>query len=295
MSCGCDNSGDTYNSLCNADTPYPIVSPESVPSLIANLTKSLYGTIQKDVSNGAVQWVIPCDPNASFSIPGFPRGNSGLLCYLLQVIAGVAPQNTLASALAPKTFTDADMNATWLIYAASASSVTLPTLAVGSDYARRKSLSIYNASDFVITVTAGPNNDITKAWNIASTATFSLKPKDTLTVTAQDDDNSLTWLASGNANLGATSQFSGVPSINGTTGGFQFFPNGLLLNWGVAAFSATGSISAWPAAFPNALLGTICMGQFSNARAIAYPGLERTNFVGLASSSITAFILGIGH
>jgi hypothetical protein len=295
MSCGCDDSGNIYNSICNADTPYPIVSPESVPSLIGNLVKSLYGTIQKDVSNGSVQWVIPCDPNSAFSIPGFPRNGSGLLCYLLEVAAGIVPTTTLGSAIAPKTFTEADMGATWLISATSTPSVTLPTLALGSDYSRRKSITLYNATEFNLTVQVDPTNTVSTAWNLPSQSTFILQSNDTVTFTAQDDTSSLTWFASGNATLETTSQFAGVRSIGGSTAGFQFLPNGLVLNWGVASFSPTGASNFWPVAFPNMLLGSICMGQTVNARAVPSPGYEKSIFSGLANSSITAFILGIGY
>jgi hypothetical protein len=295
MSCGCDNSGETYNSLCNADTPYPIVSPESVPSLIGNLVKSLYGTIQKDVSNGSVQWVIPCDPNSAFSVPGFPRNQAGLLCYLLQVAAGIVPETTLGTAIAPKTFTESDMGGTWLISGLSTPSITLPTLVLGSDYARRKSITFYNATAFNLTIQAPITNTVSTAWNLASQSTFVLQSNDTVTFTAQDDTSSLTWFATGNATLDTTSQFAGVPSVGGSTAGFQFLPGGLVLNWGVASFTPAGAPSVWPVAFPNMLLGSVCMGQISNARALPFAGLEKSAFVGFANSSVTAFILAIGY
>lgn len=100
MSCGCGDSpfggNDTYNNLCNSDTPYPITSAESVPSLISNLTYALYGEIQKDASSGKVVWVIPCDPNNSATAGGVPRNaGEGLMCYLMRAINTVLPNGTL--------------------------------------------------------------------------------------------------------------------------------------------------------------------------------------------------------
>jgi len=92
MSCGCDSGsgydgGYGYNGLCNADTPYPSVSAESVPSLISNLTYALYGQIQKNVTSGQVVWTIPCDPNNTASIAGIPRlEGEGLLCYIIRAL-----------------------------------------------------------------------------------------------------------------------------------------------------------------------------------------------------------------
>jgi hypothetical protein len=91
--CGCgsyDSYGDTgaYNSYCNADTPYPSISHESVPSLIDNLVNALYGAITKDVSSGKVVWNIPCDPaNDPAKINNIPRGaGEGLLCYIIRAL-----------------------------------------------------------------------------------------------------------------------------------------------------------------------------------------------------------------
>jgi hypothetical protein len=113
MSCDCDlgyDSGDSenyqyddscvdssgscggYSGVCDADTPYPITSQESVPSLIDNLVTALYGEIQKDVSNGKIVWVIPCDPNNTTSVAGITRNQGeGLLCYILRVFTAIGP------------------------------------------------------------------------------------------------------------------------------------------------------------------------------------------------------------
>ena len=86
MSCNCNNS--TYVSTCCPDTPYPQVSPESVPSLISNLVYALYGTISKTVVNGRVVWDIPCDPNNTAEVDDIPREEGeGLLCYLLRLFS----------------------------------------------------------------------------------------------------------------------------------------------------------------------------------------------------------------
>ena len=99
MSCGCDSGYGGYNGLdgvCAPDIPYPIVSPESVPSLIDNLVAALYGAffdpttqtgyITKSIGpNGVIVWDIACDPNNTASIAGIPRNQGeGLLCYLLR-------------------------------------------------------------------------------------------------------------------------------------------------------------------------------------------------------------------
>jgi hypothetical protein len=88
MSCGCNSGYDNgvYESTCNADTPYPIISHESVPSLIDNLVAALYGQIEKNVTSGKIVWTIPCDPNNTAQISGLPRNaGEGLLCYFIRV------------------------------------------------------------------------------------------------------------------------------------------------------------------------------------------------------------------
>lgn len=82
MSC-CNN--DAYPNVCRQDIPYPQVSPESVPSLISNLVNALYGEITKSVVDGRVVWNVPCDPNNTAEIDGFPRlPDEGLLCYIIR-------------------------------------------------------------------------------------------------------------------------------------------------------------------------------------------------------------------
>lgn len=89
MSC-CNN--DAYTNVCRQDIPYPQISPESVPSLISNLVNALYGEITKSVEDGRVVWNVPCDPNNSAEIDGFPRlPDEGLLCYIIRYFDVLAP------------------------------------------------------------------------------------------------------------------------------------------------------------------------------------------------------------
>jgi len=119
--CGCgsnDYYGDTgaYNSYCNADTPYPSVSHESVPSLIDNLVNALYGAITKDVSSGKVVWNIPCDPaNIPATINGIPRNTGeGLLCYIVRALNLTTPSGFVTvngvQTLTNKTLTSPTIN-----------------------------------------------------------------------------------------------------------------------------------------------------------------------------------------
>ena len=90
----CQPNKTTYGSVCRPDIPYPQISAESVPSLISNLTYALYGQIGKSVSNGKVVWNVPCDPNNTASIAGFPRkAGEGLLCYILRVLPNLPTNN----------------------------------------------------------------------------------------------------------------------------------------------------------------------------------------------------------
>jgi hypothetical protein len=97
MSCGCSSGssydGGIYGGVCDADTPYPSVSHESVPSLIDNLVYALYGVITKDVTSGKVVWNIPCDPsNIPATINGIPRNDGeGLLCYIVRALNLTTP------------------------------------------------------------------------------------------------------------------------------------------------------------------------------------------------------------
>lgn len=89
MSC-CNN--DAYPNVCRQDIPYPQVSPESVPSLISNLVNALYGEITKSVVDGRVVWNVPCDPNNTAEIDGFPRlPDEGLLCYIIRYFDTMGP------------------------------------------------------------------------------------------------------------------------------------------------------------------------------------------------------------
>lgn len=90
MSCGCDSE---YNNLCNADTPYPQISSESVPSLIDNLTLALYGSYTKSVdqATGRIVWDVPCTPESS-PIGGLtPLAGEGMLCYVARALNTLFP------------------------------------------------------------------------------------------------------------------------------------------------------------------------------------------------------------
>jgi hypothetical protein len=114
MSCGCNSGYDNgvYESTCNADTPYPIISHESVPSLIDNLVTALYGQIEKNVTSGKIVWNIPCDPNNSSQIPSLPRNaGEGLLCYILRVFQYFTGGG-IVDFITPQTLSNKTMNNT---------------------------------------------------------------------------------------------------------------------------------------------------------------------------------------
>lgn len=94
MSCGCSDGGNSeYNNYCNADTPYPQVSNESVPSLINNLTLALYGSYTKSVdqATGRIVWDVPCTPQTS-PIGGLePLEGEGMLCYVSRALNTLFP------------------------------------------------------------------------------------------------------------------------------------------------------------------------------------------------------------
>ena len=99
-------------SICRADTPYPSVSQESVPSQIDNLTNALYGAITKTVQNNRVIWNIPCDPNLSSSINGIARNtNEGLLCYIIRALNIAIPTNGFVTVDGTQTLTNKTLTA----------------------------------------------------------------------------------------------------------------------------------------------------------------------------------------
>ena len=127
MSCGC-SGGDSYNDYCNSDTPYPQVSPESIPSLISNLIHALYGEIQKDASSGVVRWVVPCDPSNTAELPNIPRNEAeGLLCYLLRVASAVYTPAVQAIRTANLTLALTDANTIIRMSSASPMTLTIPS------------------------------------------------------------------------------------------------------------------------------------------------------------------------
>tara|TARA_R110000868_G_scaffold73521_4_gene213189 strand:- start:6904 stop:7311 length:408 start_codon:yes stop_codon:yes gene_type:complete len=83
MSCG---NQQPYSNVCRTDIPFPQVSPESVPSQIENLVAALFGTITKEVAEGRVVWVIPCDTAATNVAEVTRNVGEGLLCYLIRIL-----------------------------------------------------------------------------------------------------------------------------------------------------------------------------------------------------------------
>lgn len=89
--------------VCIQDIPYPIVSQESVASILGNLTSALYGTVTKTVVNGRVVWST-CDVNQQAVVFGIPRlSGEGLMCYFLRAFQDTrilaVPQATTGSQL----------------------------------------------------------------------------------------------------------------------------------------------------------------------------------------------------
>ena len=136
MSCDCSSGsgydggyGNGYNGLCNADTPYPSVSSESVPSLINNLTYALYGQIQKNVTNGQVTWTIPCDPNSTATINGIPRvAGEGLLCYIIRALNLSTPSG-FVTVNGVQTLANKTLDATCSLFGNAATATTATKLA----------------------------------------------------------------------------------------------------------------------------------------------------------------------
>jgi len=118
------------NSICRADTPYPSVSQESVPSQIDNLTNALYGAITKTVQGGRVIWNIPCDPTLSSSINGIPRNtNEGLLCYIMRALNLTIPTDGFVTVNGTQTLANKTLTAP-VINGGSVNSTTInsPTI-----------------------------------------------------------------------------------------------------------------------------------------------------------------------
>jgi len=120
------------NSICRADTPYPSVSHESVPSQIDNLTNALYGAITKTVQGGRVIWNIPCDPTLSSSINGIPRNtNEGLLCYIMRALNLTIPTDGFVTVNGTQTLANKTLTAP-VINGGSVNSPTINTATINT-------------------------------------------------------------------------------------------------------------------------------------------------------------------
>lgn len=284
MGCGC-NDGGAYQSVCN-DVPYPQVSPESVPSLISNLVTALYGQITKDASSGSVVWNIPCDPTNTSQIPGLSRGSTeGLMCYILRSMQVSMPVYFASS---PKVFTPLDTRCFWVLTATqSLTSVTLPPLYSGSNLSRCSPISLYNACEFPIVINTATGNYIAPSYNSADTY-FTLQPRDTIELTGVADTTSGVWFVTGgNATLYTTSEFE-------YGSGYQFFPTGLLMQWGsVLCPTGTTQFNTFPITFPNLCLGIF----FEKAAYGAFAGLKYPNgfYSGTLNTLVTSNYVAIGY
>lgn len=138
------------------------MSAESVPSLISNLTFALYGQIQKDVSNGKVVWIIPCDPNNTAFIGDVPRQpGEGLMCYFIRYFNTVYPGGVLGIEYGGTGASTAQAALSNLGgVPATRQVITAPSsgLSGGGTLAADRSLSIANTT--VVPGTYGANNRI---------------------------------------------------------------------------------------------------------------------------------------
>jgi hypothetical protein len=232
MSCGCNDNAfgySPYGTICQPDTPYPSTSSESVPSLINNLTYSLYGQITKSVSNGQVVWTIPCDPNQTASINGLTRNTGeGLLCYILRCLnTSNTPTPTYTTITAGNYIANQSISS-----ASNIGAYSYGTLS----YADSNILSSYSASvnSYIEAVIQNTNNS-----NIAS-ADF---------VLSNNLGTATTYFANFGINSSGFGLFTGTGTIAGTTltiatatsGGLSV---GSLISYVVSSVTYTATISA---------------------------------------------------
>lgn len=248
-------------SVCRKDIPYPIVSHESVPSLIDNLVTALYGTITKSVSNGRIVWNIACDPNNTTVIQNFPRNpGEGLLCYIIRFFNSIA---TLQNNYVTLTGTQTLANKT----------LTLPTIA-GAVFSGSFDLSTNSAQ-----INGGTFNNISIVGGTSSNRTLTNATLASPTISNASISGSNT-LATGTTFSGGTYS---SPTLNTATfTGSTSFPNltidtsGGISTSGVLASSGGLNISAGTVALPAGsvtgtmiLNGTIMDTDISSSAAIA--------------------------
>lgn len=159
MSCGCNGGDSEYNSFCNADTPYPQVSSESVPSLISNLTLALYGEFTKsiDQATGRIIWDVPCSPELT-PIPGFPAlPGEGLLCYITRaIINGEFSISNILGGLAGSIPYQTGVSSTGFLNIGSANSVLVSN--GSAPYWAASAPNAANAANAANATTAGTSN-----------------------------------------------------------------------------------------------------------------------------------------
>lgn len=114
--------------VCRQDIPYPIVSQESVASILGNLTSALYGTVTKTVVDGRVVWST-CDVNQQAVVFGIPRlTGEGLMCYFLRAFQDTrvlaVPQATGNSQLL-RSVSVGSQNLNWIDFSESATAGTI--------------------------------------------------------------------------------------------------------------------------------------------------------------------------
>ena len=233
MSCNNRESGP-----CCPDTPYPQVSPESVPSLIDNLVYALYGVINKSVVNGRVVWDIPCDPNNTAEIDQIPREEGeGLLCYLIRAF-----NDTIATPFLRWAFTG---NGTLTSF-----SLTNAILTNRNGYLAYIDGVVQDPINYTISATSPKNIVFTTAIPNSSILTvIQLQPARSI--------QGATGPSGGP--IGATGA-TGVQGLTGATGiaspagGIRWAYNG---NGTQTAFSVTGAISTLATAFLVAIDGIL--------------------------------------
>jgi hypothetical protein len=296
MSCGCDdpyNGDSAYTGLCNTDTPYPSISAESVPSLIANLVSSLYGQITKDASSGKVVWNIPCDPNSAAQIGNIPRySGEGLLCYIMRALTIPFETSGMVRLTSGSTITT-DLLGKFINVVGNGSNtgtITLPPLTVNSVANRYFPITIFNGGTDKVIVTANTGNTI-RAKNGTSATTFTLSANDSTVLTPFDDVTQTVWVSTlGTATLSASSQFS----ASLTPAGYTFLPSGVCIQWGGANCpSGASQVNYFPTAFKTSSVAVL----MQNANIGAVASSIATNGFTSTSTGSTVFsnYLAIGY
>lgn len=262
-------------SVCRKDIPYPIVSHESVPSLIDNLVTALYGTITKSVSNGRIVWNIACDPNNTTVIQNFPRNpGEGLLCYIIRFFNSIATlQNNYVTLTGTQTLTN--------------KTLTLPTIA-GAVFSGSFDLSTNSAQ-----INGGTFNNISIVGGTSNNRTLTNATLTSPTISSASFSGSNT-LATGTTFSGGTysSPTIGTATFTGSTS----FPNltidtsGGISTSGVLASSGGLNISAGTVALPiGSITGTmIANGTITDTDISSSAAIANSKLAGAPTTANTA-------